>query len=344
MKPRSAGSCGAPQPGLAGLADAFAAAMPAAAAAVGGAFGPASIRFTFKVVSGSMMTRAYGLRATICAISSRSGSCWNFKPTTSTRSQLMKSSRSALSTVCRSATLTSPVSCTAGFFEPYCTFTSAFSRPLSSVMEVLFAIYGWMAVRSMLLGFTLRLNASGWGVTSPLSFRDPLSLILVSSATLSGRARSKLTPSTCSDSGASSTFAAGVVLRSSADMCASCKSNLARSNCHGVPDAAAAGAAGAAVSAGAGVGGGAGAGGAVASLSRLTEPSASSHVTTLRPLSDSDSTWACRFKRSSEVPLTRSCGMVIQSLSDCLGLTPRSETAILATSSFKSTASLRANL
>src|SRR5450755_3924618 len=71
---------------FADLVDAFAAGAAAAAslageaAAVGGAFGPASTRFTFKVVSGSMMTRAYGLRATICAISIRSGSCWKFKP------------------------------------------------------------------------------------------------------------------------------------------------------------------------------------------------------------------------------------------------------------------------
>ena len=211
----------------------------------------------------------------------------------------MKSSRSALSTVCRSATLTSPVSCTAGFFEPYCTFTSAFSRPLSSVREVLFAIYGWMAVRSMLPGFTLRLNASGWGVTSPFSFSDPLSLILVSSDTLSGLARSKLTPSTCSESGANCAFAAGVVLRSSADMEASSTSNLSKANCQGgraaVPvDAAGGDAAGGDAAevgvAAAGAGGGAGADGLAASLSRLTVPSGSSQAATLRPLSDTDST------------------------------------------------------
>src|SRR6202044_1604398 len=89
----------------------------------------------------------------------------------------------------------------------------------------------------MLLGFRLKATASGWGVISPLTLRDPFSLIFVSSDTGNGRVRSRLALSICSDSGARRTFTDGFVLRSSAEILASFKSNLPSSNCHGVPAA-----------------------------------------------------------------------------------------------------------
>src|SRR6266436_5505618 len=80
--------------------------------------GPDNTRFTFKLLSGSMMTLAYNLRAVTSWMSSRSGSCWKSIPDTSTRSQLMKSSCNALSTVWRPATLTLPANSSAGFVPP----------------------------------------------------------------------------------------------------------------------------------------------------------------------------------------------------------------------------------
>src|SRR5271170_7428403 len=75
---------------------------------------------------------------------------------------------------------------------------------------------------------------SGCGVTVPLSFNVPVSLTRVSRATVTGFARSRLTPSTFTDSGASTTLAAGEVLRSSAEMLASCSTNSPNSNFQGV--------------------------------------------------------------------------------------------------------------
>src|SRR5712675_482374 len=42
--------------------------------------GPDNTRFTFKLLSGSMMTLAYNLRAVTSWMSSRSGSCWKSIP------------------------------------------------------------------------------------------------------------------------------------------------------------------------------------------------------------------------------------------------------------------------
>src|ERR1700737_315191 len=58
--------------------------LPAAAGATTVAPGPANTRFTFKLVSGSIMTRAYGLLAVTSWMSRRSGSCWKVIPDTST--------------------------------------------------------------------------------------------------------------------------------------------------------------------------------------------------------------------------------------------------------------------
>src|ERR1700722_2982379 len=201
-------------------------------------------------------------------------------------------------------------------------------------MEVFFAIYGCAAVRSMLLGLRLKSTASGWGVISPLKLNDPFSLILVSSDTFSGLARSRLTPSTCSASGASSTCAAGLVLRSSPTMLASFSSNRRRSNAQGEPAAEGA----LVASRGVPFAGGGDVAGAADNLSKLKDPSGSSHVTSLSPVIDNDSTCAWRFNKSNVAPLASICGTVIQSLSDCLGRTVRSETATLDTSKFRSTA------
>src|ERR1700722_2474991 len=149
--------------------------------------------------------------------------------------------------------------------------------------------------------FNDTLADSGWGVTSPLTFNEPVLLMRVSRAMVTGLARSKLTPSTCSDNGANNTFAAGEVLRSSAEMLASRRDNSRKSNFQGGGTeaggaaAAVAGGAGAAVAGGTGaaVAGGTGAAAAAgdcASLSKLNDPSDSSQVTSLTPESASEST------------------------------------------------------
>src|SRR5882724_5168081 len=81
--------------------------------------------------------------------------------------------------------------------------------------------------------FNDRLADSGCGVTSPPTFSEPASLTRVSRATVTGLARSKLTPSTFTDNGASRTFAAGEVPRSSAEMFASRSASSRKSNFHG---------------------------------------------------------------------------------------------------------------
>ncbi len=52
--------------------------------------------------------------------------------------------------------------------------------------------------------------------------------------------------------------------------------------------------------------------GDAASFIRFTEPSGSSHVTSLTPVSDTRSTCACRFDQSTAVPVTVKFGTVIQ--------------------------------
>src|SRR5258707_4122078 len=81
--------------------------------------------------------------------------------------------------------------------------------------------------------FNDTLADSGCGVTSPLTFNEPVRLMRVSRATVTGLARSKLTPSTLSDSGANNTFTAGEVLRSSAEMLVSRSDNSRKSNFQG---------------------------------------------------------------------------------------------------------------
>jgi hypothetical protein len=68
--------------------------------------------------------------------------------------------------------------------------------------------------------FRFKFAATGCGVISPDTFNVPPSLIFASSATLTGLARSRLAPVTLMDSGAISTFAVGLVRRSSAEMLA----------------------------------------------------------------------------------------------------------------------------
>src|ERR1700722_8592480 len=91
-------------------------------------------------------------------------------------------------------------------------------------------------------------------MTVPATLREPAPLIFVSSSTLKVFARSRLTPSTLMDRGASSTFAAGLVRRSSAEILASRRKNSRKSYCHALVGAAPA-AGGAVASVGA-VGGG----------------------------------------------------------------------------------------
>src|ERR1700676_2571438 len=91
---------------------------PGCAGATTVAPGPANTRFTFKLVSGSMMMRAYSLRAVTWSISSRSGLCWKFIPDTSKRSQLIKSSCNALSTVWTPAMLILDDICSVGLSPP----------------------------------------------------------------------------------------------------------------------------------------------------------------------------------------------------------------------------------
>src|SRR5882757_11388529 len=138
--------------------------------------------------------------------------------------------------------------------------------------------------------FNDTLAPSGCGVTSPLTFNEPAPLMRVSRETVTGLARSKLTPPSFTANGANRTFAAGDVLRSSAEMLASRTSISPKSTFHG----------GVAVDGGAAavVGGDGGAcaaasGGACAecaSLSKLNDPSGSSHVTSLTPESAREST------------------------------------------------------
>src|ERR1700722_7440218 len=168
-------------------------------------------------------------------------------------------------------------------------------------------MYGCAALSSMPSSFTATRADRGCGVTSPLALKDPESLIRVSRLTVTGLARSKLAPSTLSENGASRTFAAGVVLRSSAEMSASRTANSRNSNFHGAaagagagavavaPASAAASAAGAvatlvvALAAGcAGAPAAFDAGGCI-NLSKLTEPSGSSHVRSFSPGSVNDS-------------------------------------------------------
>src|SRR5580692_7699400 len=128
---------------------------------------------------------------------------------------------------------------------------------------------------------------------SPDTLSVPLSLIFVSSATLTGLARSRLAPVTLMDSGAISTFATGLVRRSSAEMLASRSANSPSSNCQAGPAPGAGATVG--VTAGDPVGGlgaadgigaanGPAAAGAAASLSKLTDPSGSSQLTSFRPV------------------------------------------------------------
>src|SRR5712664_2376859 len=111
----------------------------------------------------------------------------------------------------------------------------------------------------------------------------------VSRATDTGLARSKLTPSTFTDNGANRTFAAGEVPRSSAEISASRSVNSRKSNFHGGAaeggDAAVdvGGGAAPAVDGCAAAAVDARAGGDCASLSRLSDPSGSSHVTSFTP-------------------------------------------------------------
>src|SRR5258708_36044115 len=104
--------------------------------------------------------------------------------------------------------------------------------------------------------FRFKLAATGCGVRSPVTFKVPVSLIFVSSATLSGLARYRLAPVTFTDNGASSTFAAGRVRRSSAEILASRSANSPSSKCQAGTGPAAGGMAGVAGGAAAGGGGG----------------------------------------------------------------------------------------
>src|SRR5579863_7553168 len=151
----------------------------------------------------------------------------------------------------------------------------------------------------------------GCGVTLPLSFKEPVSLTRVSRATATGFARSRLAPSTLTDRGASITLATGDVPRSSAEMLAPSRLNSRKSNFQGEAAGAAPLAGVAAPPAAVGATGGVGAAGGRAaadglpkSLSRLSDPSGSSHVVNFRPVRDSESTWACRLDKSTVVPLT----------------------------------------
>src|SRR3984957_10083729 len=91
---------------------------PGGAGAITVAPGPASTRVTFKLLSGSTMTRAYNLRAVTCSMASRSGSRWKLIPDNSRRSQLTKSSCKALSIVWTPATLISEDTCSVGLPAP----------------------------------------------------------------------------------------------------------------------------------------------------------------------------------------------------------------------------------
>src|SRR3984957_10725881 len=188
----------------------------------------------------------------------------------------------------------------------------------------------------MPVSFRFRFATAGCAVAVPVTLNEPASLIFVSSVMLSGLARSRFTPSTLMDRGASRTFAAGLVRRSSAEILASRRANSRRSYCQG-RGGVAPGAVGWGAVAGAGGGGGTvvaaggGGGGAVcadapdgagvaASLSKLKDPSGSSQVTSFTSLRDSESLWAWRPLRSSVVPLNTNSGTVTQSISESFGL------------------------
>src|SRR5580692_7938343 len=204
---------------------------------------------------------------------------------------------------------------------------------------------------------------------SPDTLSVPLSLIFVSSATLTGLARSRLAPVTLMDSGAISTFATGLVRRSSAEMLASRSANSPSSNCQagpasladataGVVAGGAGGADGADAAGGVGAAAGFGAAGALgtgavaageaagvaASFSKLIDPSGSNQVTSFTPVMLRDSLCACRGFKSKIVPFKVSCGTVIQSTSEFFGRTARSVSATFETSTFRSTSSFSENL
>src|ERR1700723_1575370 len=216
-----------------------------------------------------------------------------------------------------------------------------------------------MAASSRPSSFRFKFAARGWGVTPPATFTVPVLLIFASSATLRGLARSRLAPVTLMDNGAITTFATGLVRRSSAEMLASRSANSPSSNCQAGPapgaGATAGGTAGdtvggpgaadglgaAAVAVAAGAGAGAG---AAASLSKLTDPSGSSQLTSFTPVMLRESLCAWRGLRSTVVLLKINSGTVIQSTSEFFGRTARSVRATLETSTFRSTSSLSENL
>src|SRR5712672_1988254 len=138
--------------------------------------------------------------------------------------------------------------------------------------------------------FNDTLAPSGSGVTSPLTFNEPAPLMRVSRVTVTGLARSKLTPSIFKDNGSNSTFAGGEVPRSSAEILASRTANSCKSNLQGgVAEAgglAAADTGGVAAADTAGPAAGAVRGGDCKSFNRLTDPSGSSQVTSFTPVSD----------------------------------------------------------
>src|ERR1700728_1331928 len=204
-----------------------------------------------------------------------------------------------------------------------------------------------MAASSTPSSFRFKFAAIGCGVTSPATFTVPVLLIFASSATLRGLARSRLAPVTLMDNGAITTFATGLVLLSSAEMLASRSANSPSSNCQAGPAPGAGATVG--VTAGDPVGGlgaadGPGAAGAAARLSKLTDPSGSSQLTSFRPVMLRESLCAWRGLRSTVVLLKVNSGTVIQSTSEFFGRTARSVRAILETSTFRSTSSLSENL
>src|SRR3984885_28216 len=212
-----------------------------------------------------------------------------------------------------------------------------------------------MAASSRPSSFRFKFAAMGCGVTSPVTFTVPVLLIFASSATLRGLARSRLAPVTLMDNGAITTFATGLVRRSSAEMLASRSANLPSPNSQAGPAPGAGATAG--VTAGDTVGGpgaadglgaaavavGAGAG-AAASLSKLTDPSGSSQLTSFTPVMLRESLCAWRGLRSTVVLLKINSGTVIQSTSEFFGRTARSVRATLETSTVRSTSSLSENL
>src|ERR1700733_10799639 len=94
-------------------------------------------------------------------------------------------------------------------------------------------MYGCATVKSMPASFTCKSALTGCGVTLPPMCTVPVSLMVVSSITFTGLDKSRLASSTVMDNGASTTLAAGLTLRSSADSLASGNSNLCRFTVHG---------------------------------------------------------------------------------------------------------------